>query len=46
MGLDRTGERGRYDDLDSLAGTWSAEEADAFDRLLAAQRRIDDEVWS
>ena len=36
----------RYDDLDQLAGTWSAEEADQFDRVLAEQRAIDPELWA
>ncbi len=35
----------RYDDLDSLAGTWSAKEAREFDAALAEQRRVDSEVW-
>jgi hypothetical protein len=35
----------RSTDLDHLAGTWSAEEADAFDRQLGATRRIDAELW-
>jgi hypothetical protein len=33
-------------DLDHLAGTWSEEEAGAFDEALAEQRRIDPELWS
>jgi len=36
----------RYDDLDYLAGTWTAEEADAFDTALAEQRQIDRELSS
>jgi len=35
----------RHHDLDDLAGVWSAEEARAFDRALAAQRAIDPELW-
>jgi hypothetical protein len=46
MGLDRTGRPMRYDDLDGLAGTWSVQEADAFDRVLAEQRGIDNELWT
>ncbi len=34
-----------YTDLDHLAGTWSAEEAQAFDRALDDIRRIDRELW-
>jgi hypothetical protein len=35
----------RWTDLDHLAGTWSIDEADAFDRLLGATRAIDAELW-
>ena len=31
----------RYHDLDHLVGTWTKEEADAFDKLIAEQRAID-----
>jgi hypothetical protein len=34
-----------YHDLDHLAGTWTQEEADAFDKLIAEQRTIDPELW-
>ena len=34
-----------HHDLDDLAGSWSKEEAQAFDRALAAQRTIDPEIW-
>ncbi len=37
--------RTRWGDLDELAGTWTAEEADAFDRVVADQRPIDPDVW-
>jgi plasmid stability protein len=35
----------RYHDLDHLAGTWTIEEAAAFDKLIAEQRTIDPELW-
>ena len=35
----------RHEDLDSLAGAWSKEEAESFDRCLADQRRVDPEAW-
>jgi plasmid stability protein len=35
----------RYHDLDELAGSWSKQEAEAFDRALAKQRAIDLEMW-
>ena len=34
-----------HHDLDHLAGTWSEEEAQAFDAALAEQRPIDPELW-
>jgi len=34
-----------YHDLDHLAGSWTADEAAAFDEALARQRRIDPELW-
>jgi hypothetical protein len=36
---------GRWTDLDHLAGTWSVEEADAFDRQRGTTRAIDAELW-
>jgi len=36
----------RRTELDHLAGTWSREEADAFDRRLADQRPIDADLGS
>lgn len=35
-----------FRDLDHLAGTWTKEEADEFDRALAEIRRIDPEIWN
>ena len=35
----------RIHDLDHLAGAWSDREAAEFEKGLAAQRRIDDELW-
>ena len=35
----------RHHDLAALAGTWSTEEAEEFDRILAEQRRIDPDLW-
>lgn len=34
-----------HHDLDHLAGTWSTDEADAFDQQLEQQRQIDPELW-
>jgi dsDNA-specific endonuclease/ATPase MutS2 len=35
----------QYDDLDSLAGSWTKKEAAEFNKALAAQRTIDPELW-
>jgi len=35
----------RYHDLDHLVGIWTKEEVDAFDKLIAEQRTIDQELW-
>ena len=34
-----------FTDLDHLAGTWSEDEASAFDASLAEQRQVDEELW-
>lgn len=36
---------GAFDDLDYLAGTWTQEEAEAFDLELQKQREIDKSLW-
>lgn len=41
----RNKEQVRYHDLDHLAGTWTKEEAEQFEKLLAEQRAIDPELW-
>lgn len=35
----------RYDDLDALAGSWSAAEASAFAEAVAPFEEIDRELW-
>jgi DNA polymerase III delta subunit len=40
-----TGSRELHRDLDHLAGTWSDEEATAFEAALLEQRRIDPKLW-
>ena len=44
-GQRNTTRRELHHDLDHLAGTWSAEEAAAFDTALVEQRRVDPELW-
>ena len=34
-----------HHDLDALAGSWTKEEAVAFDKALALQRAIDPDLW-
>jgi len=34
-----------YDDLDELAGTWTAAEAAEFGQRIAEQRAIDTDLW-
>jgi hypothetical protein len=41
----RTTGRELHHDLDHLAGTWSDEEAAAFESALIEQRRVDPELW-
>lgn len=35
----------KFDDLDALAGTWSDEEAQAFERNTAAFAEVDAALW-
>lgn len=36
----------KFDDLDALAGTWSEEEAQAFERNTAAFAEVDATLWN
>jgi len=40
-----TASRELHDDLDHLSGTWSNEEAEAFEAALVEQRKIEPELW-
>ncbi len=44
-GLKNRARKVRHTDLDSLFGTWSKKQADAFDRQLRELRTVDPEVW-
>lgn len=35
-----------HHELDHLSGIWSEDEAEAFDKHLDSQRRIDEELWN
>ena len=43
--LDAGKARHRHDDLDHLAGTWSEEEAAAFERRTAGFEEIEEALW-
>jgi hypothetical protein len=45
VGLARRRETTLYHDLDHLAGSWTKQEAAAFEKALARQRAIDEELW-
>jgi plasmid stability protein len=38
-------QRARYRDLEALAGSWTKAQAAEFEKELAAQRKIDPELW-
>jgi len=41
----KNGKKSLHHDLDSLAGSWTKDEAEEFDKSLAAQRTIDPDLW-
>lgn len=45
LGLSRPASPRTYHDLDELAGSWTEDEAAAFDEALQQQRRIDPDLW-
>jgi hypothetical protein len=45
LGSSGTPKSSEHQDLDDLAGSWSKQEADAFDKTLARQRSIDKDLW-
>jgi hypothetical protein len=45
LGLEKKKRNVVYDDLDHLAGTWSAEDAAEFERATAVFEKVDDEMW-
>lgn len=44
-GLKNRAPKVRHTDLDSLFGTWSKKQADAFDGRIRELRTVDPEVW-
>ena len=45
LGLDRPRRGRRHVDLDALAGTWSVEDAGAFERAVEPFEQVEPEVW-
>jgi hypothetical protein len=45
LAVPQRGKDGLYHDLDDLFGTWSAEEAEEFDRITREMRQIDKDMW-
>lgn len=45
LGLDRRPRGRRFTDLDVLAGTWSAEDADAFRHAVEPFEQVEPELW-
>ena len=45
MGADKGKEKVVHHDLDRFFGTWTKEEADAFDDATRDHRKIDPEMW-
>jgi hypothetical protein len=45
LGLEKKKRNVVYDDLDHLAGTWSAEDAAEFEKATAVFEKVDDEMW-
>jgi hypothetical protein len=44
-GGERRSRPAEHRDLDALAGTWSVDDARAFDEALAVQRQVDRKLW-
>lgn len=45
LGIDKRKRQRTYNDLDHLAGTWSQEEANEFERNTAMFEKVDEEIW-
>ena len=44
-GKEKNNDPVRYHDLDHLVGTWTNEEADAFDNIVRSFRTLDPDLW-
>jgi len=45
VGLENEHPQMEYNDLDELAGSWTTAETQEFERYLAEQRSIDEDMW-
>jgi len=45
LGIEKKKRTAVYNDLDHLAGTWSAEESDDFLRATAVFEKVDEDMW-
>lgn len=45
LGIDKKKRSAVYNDLDSLAGTWSSQESDDFLRATAVFEKVDENMW-
>jgi len=45
LGIEKKKRSAVYNDLDHLAGTWSAQESDDFLRTTAVFEKVDEEMW-
>lgn len=45
LGLEKKPRSTVHDDLDALAGTWSAKDAAAFGRATASFEKVDADLW-
>ena len=45
LGIDKKKRNAVYDDLDHLAGTWSAQDAAEFESATAVFEKVDEDMW-
>jgi hypothetical protein len=45
LGMEKKKRSTVYDDLDHLAGTWSARDAAEFERATAVFEKVDEDMW-
>lgn len=45
LGIDKKKRTAVYNDLDSLAGTWSSQDSDDFLRATAVFEKVDEDMW-